>query len=250
MSGEKKIAIVTGGGQGLGAAICQRLAADGACVVVVDLIESTAAECAKKITSSGGVAHAVKCDISDPASLLELSGFIQKKFGRTDVLVNNAGILSAGKWEDIEENAFDRTVGVNFKGIFLVTKAILPLMRPIGKGAIVNMSSTFATDHVSGFGLYSATKAAVQSFTVSLSKEVARYGIRVNAIAPGSIDTEMNRPLKENRKMLDRVINLTSLRRLGKPEEIAGAVAFLASDEASYITGQVLKVSGGYINPF
>ena len=123
-------------------------------------------------------------------------------------------------------------------------------MKPIGKGAIVNMGSTFAFDHVSGFGLYAATKAAIQSFTVSLSKEVARFGIRVNAVAPGSIDTEMNRPLKEDAKMLDRVFKLTPLRRLGKPEEIADAVAFLASDEASFITGQVIKVSGGYVNPY
>ena len=123
-------------------------------------------------------------------------------------------------------------------------------MRPTGKGAIVNMSSTFTTDHVSSFGLYSATKSAINSFTVTWSKEEARYGIRVNAVAPGSIDTEMNRPLKDHPEMLERVQKLTPLRRLGQPEEVAAAVSFLASDQASYITGQVLKVSGGYVNPF
>lgn len=250
MSLEKKIAVVTGGGQGIGAAICRRLSADGACVVVATRREAAAVECAKKIQDSGGVAHAAVCDISNPTSVVDLSERIRKQFGRADILVNNAGILSAGKWEDTDENTFNRIVGVNFKGTFLVTKAILPLMRPIGNGAIVNLSSTFASDHVSGFGLYCATKAAIQSFTVSLSKEVARFGIRVNAIAPGSIDTEMNRPLKDDPKMMERVTKLTPLRRLGKPEEIASAVAFLVSDEASYITGQVLKVSGGYINPF
>lgn len=241
---------MTGGANGIGAAICRRLATNGACVVVADLMEKAAVDCVEKIKGLGGVAHAIRCDIADPASVFDLSERIRDQFGRTDILVNNAGILNGGKWEDVDENTFDRIVGVNLKGTFLVTRALLPLMKPIGRGAIVNMGSTFAFDHVSGFGLYSATKAAVQSLTVSLSKEVARFGIRVNAVAPGSIDTEMNRPLKEDAKMLDRVLKLTPLRRLGKPEEIASAVAFLASDEAAYITGQVLKVSGGYVNPY
>ena len=158
--------------------------------------------------------------------------------------------FSAGKWADLDEAAFDRSLAVNLKGPYLMTTALLPMIRAAGNGAVVNMSSTFAFDHVSNFGLYSAIKSAIASFTVSLSKEEARHGIRVNAVAPGSIDTEMNRELKDNTKMLERVMALTPLRRLGLPEEIAATVAFLASDEASYITGQVVRVSGGYVNPY
>lgn len=245
-----KVALVTGGGQGIGAAICRRLAADGADVAVMDINAETAEKCARSIKAAGGAASPMACDISSAADVDGLAQEIQSKFGKLDILVNNAGILSAGKWADLDEAAFDRNIAVNLKGPYLVTRAMLPMIRIAGQGAIVNMSSTFAFDHVSSFGLYSAVKSAIASFTVSLSKEEARYGIRVNAVAPGSIDTEMNQELKENTEMFDRVMALTPLRRLGLPDEIAATVAFLASDEASYITGQVLRVSGGYVNPY
>ena len=245
-----KTAIVTGGGQGIGAAICRRLAADGADVAVMDINAETSEKCAQSIKAAGGAASPMACDISSAADVDGLAKKIQSKFGKLDILVNNAGILAAAKWADLDEAAFDRNIAVNLKGPYLVTRAMLPMLRTAGQGAIVNMSSTFAFDHVSSFGLYSAVKSAIASFTVSLSKEEARYGIRVNAVAPGSIDTEMNQELKENTKMFDRVMALTPLRRLGLPEEIAATVAFLASDEASYITGQILRVSGGYVNPY
>ena len=245
-----KTALVTGGGQGIGAAICRRLAADGADVAVMDINAETAEKCARSIKTAGGAASPMACDISSAADVDGLAEKIQSKFGKLDILVNNAGILSAAKWADLDEAAFDRNIAVNLKGPYLVTRAMLPMLRTAGQGAIVNMSSTFAFDHVSSFGLYSAVKPAIASFTVSLSKEEARYGIRVNAVAPGSIDTEMNQELKENTKMFDRVMALTPLRRLGLPEEIAATVAFLASDESSYITGQILRVSGGYVNPY
>jgi len=245
-----KIALVTGGGQGIGAAICKRLAADGAHVIVTDIQAETAAQCAQEICTENLIATAMPCNIANADEVADVAAQIQSRFKQLDILVNNAGILAAGKWADLDEAAFDRNVAVNFKGPYLMTKNMLPLMRPAGQGAIVNMSSTFAFDHVSSFGLYSAIKSAIASFTVSLAKEEARYGIRVNAVAPGSIDTEMNQSLKENPKMLDRVMALTPLRRLGRPDEIAATVAFLASQESSYITGQVVRVSGGYINPY
>lgn len=245
-----KIALVTGGGQGIGVAIIRRLAADGAHVIVADIQAETADQCAQDICAENNTATAMTCDIANADEVAKMAAQIQSRFKRLDILVNNAGILAAAKWADLDEATFDRNVAVNFKGPYLMTKMLLPLMRPTGQGAIVNMSSTFAFDHVSSFGLYSAIKSAIASFTVSLAKEEARYGIRVNAVAPGSIDTEMNQSLKDNPKMLDRVMALTPLRRLGHPYEIAATVAFLASQESSYITGQIVRVSGGYINPY
>ena len=245
-----RVALVTGGGQGIGAAICKRLAADGTQVIVADIQAETADACAQSIRADNGKAVSMTCDISKTDDVSELAEALQSKYGNIDILVNNAGILSAAKWADMEEADFDRNVAINLKGPFLMTKTLLPLIRPTGRGAIVNMSSTFAFDHVSNFGLYSAIKSAIASFTVSLAKEEARYGIRVNAVAPGSIDTEMNQSLKDNSKMMDRVMALTPLRRLGLPDEIAAAVAFLSSDESSYITGQIMRVSGGYVNPY
>jgi len=245
-----RVALVTGGGQGIGAAICRRLATDGAQVIVADIQAETADACAQSICAANGMATPMTCDISKAADVSELAEELRSRYGKIDILVNNAGILSASKWADMDEADFDRNVAVNLKGPYLMTKMLLPLIRPTGQGAIVNMSSTFAFDHVSSFGLYSAIKSAIVSFTVSLAKEEARYGIRVNAVAPGSIDTEMNQSLKDNSKMMDRVMALTPLRRLGLPDEIAAAVAFLSSDESSYITGQIVRVSGGYINPY
>jgi 3-oxoacyl-[acyl-carrier protein] reductase len=245
-----RVALVTGGGQGIGAAICKRLATDGAQIIVADIQAETADACAESIRADNGMAVPMTCDISKTGDVSKMAEELQSRYGKIDILVNNAGILSAAKWADMEEADFDRNVAINLKGPFLITKTLLPLIRPTGRGAIVNMSSTFAFDHVSNFGLYSAIKSAIASFTVSLAKEEARYGIRVNAVAPGSIDTEMNQSLKDNSKMMDRVMALTPLRRLGLPDEIAAAVAFLSSDESSYITGQIMRVSGGYINPY
>ncbi len=245
-----KVAVVTGGGQGIGAAICHKLAKQGAKVAVFDLFGERAEACAREICQKGGEAIPYQGDISNSSEVWRLAEKVRSELGQTDILVNNAGILLGGFWFDINETDWERMVNVNLKGPFLITQAFLPLMRERKSGNIVNVSSTFAFDHVSNFGLYCATKAAINSFTISLAKEEARFNIRVNAVAPGSIDTDINRALKEDPKMLDRVMRLTPLRRLGKAEEVASVVAFLVSDEASYVTAQIVKVSGGYINPY
>lgn len=250
MSETTRIAVVTGGARGAGAAICQRLAADGDSVVIVDLLADAAAHCAQEIQDKGGRAFPIPCDISKAASVQELGEQVKARFGRVDILVNNAGVLVASKCADTDEASFDRITRVNFRGTFLITRTFLPLMRPIGKTAIVNIGSTFAVDNPSNFGVYSATKAAIQSLTVTLAKEEARFGIRVNAVAPGALDTDMSHFLKTNPTMLDHVLKLTPLRRLGTPDDVARVVSFLASDEASFITGQVIAVSGGYVTPY
>ena len=245
-----KVGVVTGGGQGIGAAICHKLARQGAKVAVVDLFGDRAEACTRDIHKEGGDAIPCQGDISSSTDVRKVVEKVKVELGQTDILVNNAGIFLGGFWSDIREADWDRMINVNLKGPFLVTQAFLPLIRERKGGSVVNLSSTFAFDHVSNFGLYCAAKAAINSFTVSLAKEEARFNIRVNAVAPGSIDTDINRSLKEDPKMLDRVMRLTPLRRLGKAEEVAAAVAFLVSDEASYITGQIIKVSGGYVNPY
>jgi NAD(P)-dependent dehydrogenase (short-subunit alcohol dehydrogenase family) len=247
---KEKAAVVTGGGQGIGAAICHQLASQGAKVAVVDLFGDRAEACAGEVRQKGGEAIACQGDISNSSDVRKVAEKVKREFGRTDILVNNAGIFLGGFWSDIKESDWDRLVSVNLKGPFLVTQAFLPMIREQGRGSIVNLSSTFAFDHVSNFGLYCAVKAAINSFTVSLAKEESRFNIRVNAVAPGSIDTDINRSLKEDPKMLDRVIKLTPLRRLGKAEEVAAVVAFLVSDQASFVTGQIIRVSGGYVNPY
>ncbi len=246
----ERVAVVTGGGQGIGAAICHKLARQGAKVTVVDLFGDRAEACAGEINKEGGEAIPYQGDISNSSDVRKVAERVKREFGRTDILVNNAGIFLGGFWSDIKEPDWDRMVNVNLKGPFLITQAFLPLIRERKGGSVVNLSSTFAFDHVSNFGLYCAVKAAINSFTVSLAKEEARFNIRVNAVAPGSIDTDINRSLKEDPKMLDRVMRLTPLRRLGKAEEVAAVVAFLVSDEASYVTGQIIRVSGGYVNPY
>ena len=168
-----RVALVTGGGQGIGAAICRRLASEGARVAVVDINAETADQCAQAINSAGGIARPMVCDISNSAGVDDLAGQIKFQFETLDILVNNAGIFAAAKWADLDEALFDRNVAVNLKGPYLVTKTFLPLVRQTGHGTIINMSSTFAFDHVSSFGLYSAIKSAIASFTVSLAKEEA-----------------------------------------------------------------------------
>ena len=239
MSGGSRLtgrrAFVTGGASGIGAAIAARLAADGADVTIGDLDVDAAKAHAEVI---GGAA--VELDVTDPGS----AEAVIAGGDPFDVLVNNAGIDMAGVFfGDVTPEQWRRLLAVNVEGVFACTRAALPAMQRAGWGRIVNMASEAGRMGGTADAVYAATKGAVIAFTKSIAMENARYGITVNAIAPGPIETPMLRRMPP--KAVELVTASTLLRRLGQPEEVAAAVAFLASPEASYITGETVAVSGG-----
>jgi len=244
-----RVALVTGAGRGMGRSIALLLSESGAQVAIADRGDYLS-EVEKEIRSKGGKVMALAADISSEQQVDTMVKAILKEFGRIDHLVNNAGIFKFGFFSKISVEQWDEIINNNLRGCFLVTRAVLPQMRERKMGSIVNISSLFAFDNAGGYSAYNVSKAGINALTVTLSREEARHNIRVNAVAPGAIDTPMNTPLKSDPKMLEKVTSLIPLRRLGKPEEVANAVAFLLSDQASYITGHVLWVTGGYRNPY
>jgi 2-hydroxycyclohexanecarboxyl-CoA dehydrogenase len=233
-------AFVTGGGSGIGAAIARRLAAEGADVVVGDIDEPAAREVAGEID-----AEAVPLDVADPDSAAAAIGGV----GQLDVLVNNAGVDDFGFFGEMTPERWRRLVAINLEGVFACTRAALPMMQRAGYGRIVNIASEAGRVGSKGSAVYSAAKGGVIAFSKALARENARYGITVNAVAPGPIDTPLLRSARQLGEMGERIIETmkagTQMKRLGRPEEVAAAVAFLASEEASYVTGETLGVSGG-----
>jgi 2-hydroxycyclohexanecarboxyl-CoA dehydrogenase len=233
-------AFVTGGGSGIGAAIARRLAAEGAEVVVGDIDEPAAQEVAADVG-----AEAVVLDVADPDSVAAAIGGA----GQLDVLVNNAGVDDFGFFTEMSPERWRRLLAINLEGVFACTHAALPAMQGAGYGRIVNIASEAGRVGSKGSAVYSAAKGGVIAFTKALARENARYGITVNAIAPGPIDTPLLRSARELGEIGERIIETmkagTQMKRLGRPDEVAAAVAFLASDEAGYVTGETLGVSGG-----
>ncbi len=239
------VAIVTGAGQGIGRAVARTLAEQGAHLVVNDLDESNAESTAEELRSSVTTAFHFQADVTDPPGVQAMVDWTADTFGAVHILVNNAGILFPTSVMDIDEEEWDRVIDVNLKGAFLCSKAVLPHMREAGWGRIVNFSST-AGKNISTVGgaHYTAAKAGVLGFTRHLAREVAPYNITVNAVCPGLIDTEMVRGTidEERTRAYARSFPIP---RLGRPEEVANLVAFLASDQAAYITGASLDINGG-----
>jgi NAD(P)-dependent dehydrogenase (short-subunit alcohol dehydrogenase family) len=244
-----RVALVTGAGRGMGRSIALLLAECGVSVAVVDR-EDYLADAEAEIKERGGEVIAIQADVSVREQVEDMLDETSRKYDRIDYLVNNAGIFNFGFISGIKEEQWDEIIDNNLRGCFLVTRAVLPGMRERAFGSIVNMSSLFAFDNAGGYAAYNVSKAGINALTVTLSREEARHNIRVNAVAPGAIDTPMNIPLKSDPKILEKVISLIPMRRLGRPEEVANCVAFLLSDQASYITGHILWVTGGYRNPF
>ena len=239
-----KTAVVTGGSRGIGRAVCLELAKGCANVVLCYAgNESAAAETVSACEALGAKALAVQCDVADAAQVKNLMDEAVKAFGRIDILVNNAGITRDGLLMMMKEEDFDAVISANLRGTFLCMKAVSRIMMKQRYGRIVNLSSVVGLRGNAGQVNYAASKAGVVGMTKSLAKELASRGVTVNAVAPGFIETDMTAAMPEAAK----TATLASIpqQRLGAPEDVARAVAFLASEEAGYITGQVLAVDGG-----
>ena len=243
---EGKVALVTGGAGGIGSATCRRLAAEGAAVAVTDLSAERAGEVAAELGKSG----AYELDVSSTDSARAAVEAAEADLGPIDVLVNNAGYEEFGFFQTTTEDQWDRVLAVNLRGVLAVTHAVLPGMYERKRGRIVNLSSEAGRVGSNGSSIYSAAKAGVIGFTKTIAREGGRYGVTCNAVAPGPIDTPMLMGAPEQLgklgdKVVETMIGSTALRRLGQPDEVAAVIAFLASDDASYVTGQTLAVSGG-----
>ena len=237
---EGRKALVTGGASGIGAAIARRLAAEGASVVIGDVNEDGAADVAAELG-----ANATALDVTQPSS----AAAVVEELGPFAILVNNAGMDEFAFFTQTDPGVWDRVIGVNLGGVLACTHAVLPAMQKAGYGRIVNIASEAGRVGSKGSAVYSAAKGGVIAFTKAIARENARFGITANAIAPGPIDTPLLRRATELGEIGERVIETmrgaTQMRRLGEPDEVAAAVAFLASDDASYVTGETLGVSGG-----
>ncbi|MGE5485588.1 MAG: SDR family NAD(P)-dependent oxidoreductase [Ignavibacteriales bacterium] len=241
-----KVAVVTGSGSGIGKATVSILAKLGAAVVVCDLNRSGAEAVAGEIRGTGGEAIAIGVDVSSTESVNAMFEQVVCRYGWVDVLINNAGIAEVVDIENITDQQWDRMIGIHLGGTFKCCRAATPIMKKRKQGAIVNISSTYGMVGWEKWCHYSAAKAGVLGFTKALAKELAPFDIRVNAIAPGSVIT----PIQGNvtrAEMQDWARTAIPLGRAAEPEDIARAIVFLASDEASFITGQLLSVNGGAV---
>jgi 2-hydroxycyclohexanecarboxyl-CoA dehydrogenase len=238
-----RIAIVTGAGQGIGRAIAEKLAADGATVVVTDVNETTAKETAEAI---GGSAVGIHADVTSRESVDAMVEQVRARFGRIDVLVNNAGWDKAGPFVDSDPADWDRVIAINLYGVLNMSKAVLPVMAAQNGGTVVNLASDAGRVGSSGEAVYSAAKAGVIGFTKAVAREMARHRVNANCVCPGPTDTALFASIGgDNPKLREALTKAIPLRRLAQPSDLANAVAFLASDAAAYITGQTVSVSGG-----
>jgi 3-oxoacyl-[acyl-carrier protein] reductase len=240
-----KVAIVTGASRGIGAAVAERLAKDGFTVVVNYSGSQAEAEAVvRKIETAGGRALAAKADVSDPAAMRRLFDSAEAAFGGVDVLVNNAGIMQVVKIADADDAMFDRHMAINLKGSFNGMREAAKRLRSCGR--IINFSTSVIGLRLEGYGVYGATKAAIEAMTQILSREMRGRSITVNAVAPGPTATELFLKGKSE-QLIDHMAKLNPLERLGTPEDIAGAVSFLAGPDGAWINGQVLRANGGMV---
>ncbi|MBN3835657.1 SDR family oxidoreductase [Burkholderia sp. Ac-20344] len=243
MNASKQVALVTGSSRGIGAEIARRLARDGFRVIVNYAGGAgPAREVVDAIAADGGEAIAVQADIADPAAVAALFDAAEQAFGRIDVVVNSAGVMKLGAIADYDDTTFDQTVAINLKGTFNVSREAAKRVRHGGR--IVNLSSTMVGVRLPTYGVYVATKAAVEGLTQVLAQEMRGRGISVNAVAPGPVATELFLQGKSP-EQVDRLAKMNPLERLGQPADIAGVVAFLAGPDGAWVNGQILRANGG-----
>ena len=243
---EGQAVVVTGAAQGIGEACVRRLTRDGAAVALWDVDDARGQALAAELAESGLRALYCHCDVSQAAQVHAAVAHTLQAWGRIDALVNNAGIFRSADFLDITETDWDAVIGVNLKGAFLVGQAVARTMVAAGVGAIVNMSSVNGVMAIPNIASYNASKGGVNQLTRAMALALAPHGVRVNAVAPGTIATELaRRAVLGSDAARDRILSRTPLRRLGEPEEVADVVAFLVSSASSYLTGEIVYVDGG-----
>lgn len=242
-----KVALVTGAAAGIGAAISRRLARDGIAIGVLDILIDDAKKVAQEIVAAGGRAIALQASITDREQVKAARAKLRETFGPVTILVNNAGITGVAAFEDLTDAQWDKMMEVNLKGTFIVTQVVLPDMKAAGWGRIVNISSSSAQSGAAKMAHYSASKGAIIALTKTLAVELGPLGITCNNIPPRFVmNTVMSEKFfAEGHQSRDTWINLGPIRRQGEPEDIAGACAWLVSDESGYVTGQTIGVNGG-----
>ena len=238
-----KISIITGAGQGIGRATALKFATEGARVAVCDINLDSASETVQEIEQDGGEAAAFRVDVTDKESITRMVDGVMAKWGRIDTLVNNAGIVQDAQFKKMTDEQFERVIDVNLKGVYNCTKAVVDIMLEQNSGVILNASSIVGIYGNFGQTNYAATKFGVIGMVKTWARELGRKGIRANAICPGFIETPILSTIPD--KVIKLMEEKVPMGRLGKPEEIANTYAWLASDEASYINGAVIEVSGG-----
>jgi len=241
-----RVAVVTGAGQGLGRAIAIRYATEGARVAVVDINADTAQAVAEEITAAGGTAAAITCDVSDRAAVDDAAARAAADLGPINVLVSNAGLTRPAMLWKMTDEQWSTVLDIHLNGAFYWLQAVVPGMQEAGKGSIIFTTSSAGLNGTIGQINYSSAKAALLGMTRSAARELASYNIVVNAVAPAAA-TPMTEGLRNNDKLNDNYLQRIPLKRWAEPEEIAGTYVFLASDEATYMTGQVLAIDGGLV---
>ena len=243
---EGKVALVTGAARGIGQAIALALAQEGANVVLVDIDLEHVQGISQQIEDLGCKAEAILADVSDREAVHRLVNETMSLFGRIDILVNNAGIIRRGTFLEHDPREWDRVLKVNLGGTFNCSREVVPLMIKQGGGKIINVSSVAGSiGDITAAPSYGTSKGAINTFTKSLARELAPYGITVNAVAPHAIETEMSQEWSDEKRR--QIVEAIPMKRLGQPEEVAAAVVFLASDGANFVTGHVLAINGGYL---